>query len=183
MSELAIRKSDNTEIKIGTCETMYYLRFEDKNKVTPDKNSGFGWFWRIPFPDEDHILPGDYKNHQRGYRLYQSRKHGCDDFVDESTVNEPGIIQLHHESGLLLNVLCYHGHKLPETTGDMKAFWNGKSWNFELVHIREDNGNLFPVVWCRHCHKMWRYDWSDVMPYVQDKTLAERLCRYEQYGK
>ena len=36
MGEYAIRKSDNDCIKIGTCEDMYYLRYEDQDKVTPD---------------------------------------------------------------------------------------------------------------------------------------------------
>ena len=49
MGEYAIRKSDNDCIKIGTCEDMYYLRYEDQDKVTPDSGSGFGYRW--------HTLP------------------------------------------------------------------------------------------------------------------------------
>jgi hypothetical protein len=33
MGEYATRKSDNEYIKIGTCESMYYLRFDDINQV------------------------------------------------------------------------------------------------------------------------------------------------------
>ena len=33
MGEYARRKSDNESIKIGTCESMYYLRYEDRDKV------------------------------------------------------------------------------------------------------------------------------------------------------
>lgn len=61
MSEYAKRKSDGEEIKIGICEEMMFLRFEDKDKVIPVKGSGFGYRWRLPFPDEDNTLPGDYK--------------------------------------------------------------------------------------------------------------------------
>ena len=60
MGEYAIRKSDRQSIKIGTCEDMYYLRYEDQDKVTPESGSDFGFRWRIPFPSEDKILPGDY---------------------------------------------------------------------------------------------------------------------------
>ena len=69
MGEYAIRKSDRESIKIGTCEDMYYLRYEDQNKVTPDECSGFGYRWRIPFPDEvGHSRPPeDYQ----GCKLYR----------------------------------------------------------------------------------------------------------------
>ena len=43
MGEYAIRKSDGESIKIGTCEDMYYLRYEDRFKVTPEEGSGFGY--------------------------------------------------------------------------------------------------------------------------------------------
>ena len=35
MGEFAIRKSDMEEIKIGTCERMYYIRWDDRNNVMP----------------------------------------------------------------------------------------------------------------------------------------------------
>ncbi len=31
MGEYAKRASDGVEVKIGTCEAMYYLRFEDRD--------------------------------------------------------------------------------------------------------------------------------------------------------
>ncbi len=72
MSEYAIRKSDKASIKIGTCESMYYLRHEDIDKIIPEE-TGFkpkGLIFRLPFPDEDHILPGDYEQYDRGADLF-----------------------------------------------------------------------------------------------------------------
>jgi hypothetical protein len=59
------------EIKIGTCESMYYLRYEDRFKVQPVPNSinphrEYNLHWRLPFPDEDNMGPGYYDNHNRG---------------------------------------------------------------------------------------------------------------------
>ena len=66
MGEYAIRKSDNQEIKIGTCEYMYYIRYEDRNKVSPlpnntDCSKELNLIWRLPFPSEDHIQIGNYE--------------------------------------------------------------------------------------------------------------------------
>ena len=173
MGEYARRKSDGAEIKIGTCESMYYLRLEDKDKVSPMEGSGFGHYWRLPFPDEDNILPGDYEDYNRKERIYREN----DNFTDPSTANEPGTMQMHNESGLLVNVKCYHGEKLPEDSKDVKFHWNGKSWFLELYCLRTDGDKVFPIVACRFCGKMWRYEWSDVEEY-NPLELRERLRKY-----
>jgi hypothetical protein len=193
MGEYAIRKADRTEIKIGTCENMYYLRFEDRHKVQalpgnvdPVRDAGLLRF-RLPFPDEDDMLPGEYEDYNRGLRLHRTVKghmgHDyCEDFTDPETASEPGTIQLRHESGLLLNVPCYHGEKLPEVAAPMQAFWNGKSWSLELVRLRAvgEGGELrvYPVVECRHCRQAWRYKWSDIWEYIPDVKLRDRLAVY-----
>lgn len=79
MGEYARRKSDGVEIKIGTCETMYYIRFEDRDKVTAVPNSidlsnpahVDGLRFRLPFPDEDNVPIGQYEPFERGLRLYR----------------------------------------------------------------------------------------------------------------
>jgi hypothetical protein len=181
MGEYAIRKSDRTEIKIGTCGEMFYIRYEDRDKVTHKPGSinasqELNLFWRLPFPDEDEIAIGEYGNHQRGQRLYtESDKYG-DDL--ELSAN-PGIIQLRHESGLLLNVPCYHGKRLPEVTKPMQAFWNGKSWSLELTSIKNTTDGVKPVVSCRHCNSAWRFEWAEIMPYLHGK-MKQRLSVYAQ---
>jgi len=180
MGEYAIRKSDGAEVKIGTCEDMLYLRYEDRGKVSkipnsldPEKEAGVLRF-RVPFPDEDDTPIGEYKDPFRGIRLYRQCGVGqssyCEDFKDESTLRDTGRVQLHHESGLLINVPCYHGIKLPESSGDFKSFWNGKSWSFELTQLAPRTiGGVFqvlPIVKCRHCRALWRYEWSTVWDYV-----------------
>jgi len=183
----------SNRIKIGTCETMYYLRFEDRAKVEPEANSinpgtCANLFWRLPFADEDGNGPGNYKDHNRGLRLYRILKdtenpfppERVEDFEDRETISDPGIIQLSHQaSGLLLNVPCYHGLGLPPVQKPMQAFWNGKGHSFELAHVKNHEGRgLMPIVRCRHCSHMWRYEWSAVLPYVQDPEMLARLTGY-----
>lgn len=194
MGEYATRKSDRERIKIGTCSEMYYLRFEDRHKVSAEPNSvdvarhPEDLRFRLPFPDEDNIQPGDYDKHNRGLRLYRQVKSRttapdyCEDFTDAKTASEPGNIQLRHDCGLLLNVPCYHGHKLPDVAEGMKAFWNGKGHFLELSSLRtvkDDAGevHVFPVVACRHCMGAWRYQWAEVMEYIE-RPMRERLEVY-----
>jgi len=188
MGEYGVRKKDGLRIKIGTCESNYYVRYEDKGKVEPDHGSGFGYFWRLPLPDEDGIEPGDYQSHVATVRLWKKEQMlGTDgkvlrewtvDFSDHETMENPGIVQLKHECGLMINAPCYHGEMLPGM-GDSKckAFWNGKSWFYELRFLRETSKGIFPVVHCRVCGHMWRYDWKDILPYLHGE-LKERLSKY-----
>lgn len=59
MGEYAKRKADGTDIKIGTCKSMYYCRYDQRKEVEYPYNSD-NFYWRIPTPDEDGTLPGDY---------------------------------------------------------------------------------------------------------------------------
>jgi hypothetical protein len=175
MGEYAIRKSDGQEIKIGTCSSMYYLRYEDRKKVTSlngnvDPCKDMGLRFRIPFVDEDHILPGEYEPF-RGASLYG--------FEDTDLSESVGNIQIKHESGLLVNVNCYHGEKLPEKGIDFNPFWNGKAGYFyELRFIKTTKSGIKPIIGCRYCSKMWCCDWSDIMPYITDVELKKRFYDY-----
>jgi hypothetical protein len=191
MGEYAKRISDGTEIKIGACNEMLYLRFADRHKVTAlrgsvdvnDPQTAGELLYRLPYPDEDSILPGDYREPFRAQRLYDS--HG-DEFRAENLIAQPGTMQVHNEkSGLLLNLPCYHGMKLPDCGPLVKVFWNGKSWSFELAFLRAVLENrvlvLYPVVQCRHCRKCWRASWSEVIDFIP-QPLMDRLKVYAREG-
>jgi len=182
MGEYAVRNSDGEQVKIGTCESMYYLRYEDRAKVSRLENSldastETNLFWRLPYPDEDNVQIGNYEVYNRGERLCRGEGDCCVDFSDPSTIESPGAVQLTHPSGLLVSVPCYHGEKLPEGN-EIKAHWNGKSWSYELAFVKNlEDGTVWPVVHCRHCGRMWRYEWSEILPYLHGK-IKERLAKH-----
>lgn len=70
MGEYAIRKIDGQEIKIGTCESMYYMTFRqwaEKQVIggdTPSKNLLNAINFRLPRLDERAILPGDFDTYR-----------------------------------------------------------------------------------------------------------------------
>ena len=189
MGEYAIRASDNEEVKIGTCESMYFVRYEDRDKLKQAKGSSINpqneinLFWRLPYPDEDHIEIGEYKNSRRGQRLYymegKDQHRHVVDFCDPETIEDPGTIQLYHQdSGLLASIKCYHGEKLPVASSDVKFFWNGKGHAFELVFVKNTKEGVLPVVHCRHCNHMWRYTWDEILPYIDNAELKKRLSKH-----
>ena len=166
---------------------MYYIRYEDRARVTAlngnvDPSTEKNLFWRLPFPDEDNNGPGAYDDHKRGYRLYRMPDDGgyAKDYPADNLSDNPGRIQLIHESGLLLSVACHHGAKLPEGNADFRPAWNGKSHSIELAHIKNTADGVLPVIRCRHCGSMWRCDWEDILPYVSDNKLKQRLEIYAQ---
>jgi hypothetical protein len=180
MGEYAIRKSDNQEIKIGTCENMYYLRYSDRDMVTAlegnvdpmDEDTVKQLRFRLPFPDEDNIKPGEYEPF-RGAQLY--------DFTNPDTANDPGIVQLHSKKGLMVNVTCYHGEKLPENTKDVKFFWNGKSPAYELRFLKFIDGVVYGVYTCTECDHSWRKPLKEIIPFMvryEDQDLVKRLIEW-----
>lgn len=180
MGEYAIRKSDNEGVKIGTCERMYYLRYDQRHLVSRVPNSldpatTNNLYWRLPFKDEDKLEPGEFDNHSRGLRLYTK-----DDIFAEDIVRElggTGIMQMHNESGLLLNIPCHHGAKLPDV-GEAQAHWNGRSWFLELVAVKNVDTGFRPVAQCRFCRQMWSFDWDEIESYIEPEML-ERIKAYK----
>lgn len=185
MGEYANRKHDNSQIKIGTCEDLYYLRYEDRFCVSPirgnvDPSTDTDIRFRLPFPDEDDVLPGEYEDYSRGLRLYRNIKNakgeviGIEDF-QVSEDSDAGSIQFTHPSGLLFSVPCHHGAKLPQVEG-IRFHWNGKSHSIELVQVKViSDGSVVPIIRCRHCGHKWRTTWEEVIPYIHDDELLRRL--------
>ena len=181
MGEYGLR-NDGCEVKIGTCENMYYLRYSDRHMIRPlegnlDPNDDSilkELRWRLPFPDEDHIKPGEYPDYNRDAAL-------CGEFTSPDNANDPGILQLHSKTGLLVNITCYHGEKLPENTKDVKFFWNGKKPAYVLKHLKFIDGETFGVYSCTECRREWRRPLKDLIPFMiryEDQELVKRLIEW-----
>lgn len=163
MGEYAKIKKTGTEVKIGTCESMYYIRYHDRDKVDYNFEKG-RYYFRLPFPDEDTIKIGMYEQFDR--TLY------CGFFNLVDIEKDAGIVQLYNKDcGILVNLPCYHGVCLPDISSveNAKVFWNGKKNPLELSSIKYEHGKITkPVFTCKCCRKSWSIDWYDVM---QDKDI------------
>lgn len=174
-------KYNGQDIKIGTCENMYYLRWDQRHKVQALSGSvnpvtDVGLFFRVPLKEEDNIEPGNFEPFvgMRMYRKVETPGTQPDSYEDfEPNDLEPGHLQMSHNCGYLMSVPCYHGAKLPEGVA-----WNGKSWFLELRFIKRTETGFKPVVGCRHCGRMWSYDLED----VQDWLVPYMVERIRQMG-
>ena len=178
MGEYAIRKKDRQEIKIGSCESMYYCRYEQLNEIEyphPTENC----IWRIPVPSEDGYEPGNFPY---GYKT----AHGyimCQLLLDEDNIpckdtiaQDEGLVQARVEDlGLIINVTCNHGLRLPESTPSAKFFWNGKRNPLYLSGLKNTEKELKVVISCSACGSAWSCSFNEIEPAIIDMEMKLRL--------
>ena len=183
MGEYAKRKHDGESVKIGTCESLYYLRWQDRDKVIyPFNEKKTFWFWRIPTPDEDKVLPGEYDdllNHTQ-YGTYVPCRLRLKPFpkeLAESIAQQTkGIVQLKSDKlGMLVNAPCYHGLKLPTNTDEIAFFWNGKNDPLHLKFLKNDTKELRIGVECMACGHMMSFPFNEIEPYIDSLWMKLRL--------
>lgn len=170
MGEYAKYKGE--QIKIGTCEDMYYLRWDQRHLVTleagslnpadPEMHSEIRF--RFPFPQEDQTEPGQYDNPFKGVAISgaEARQE-----VDHGTV------QMVAQAGYLCSIPC------PEGPGPhpLKIARNGFNGAVLLVQQAVRGGVLAPVFQCGGCEAKWSEpDRRECLPYL-DK-LAEQAEYY-----
>jgi hypothetical protein len=103
-------------------------------------------------------------------------RHDAGDWTSPETADDPGTVQLKHEaSGLLVSAVCRHGVRLPAASDDFPhVHWNGKGHSFELVAVKPLE-TMHGIVQCRHCRQIWRYPLAELLEWVPDEVLRERL--------
>ena len=117
MGEYAVRKNDKKKIKIGTCNLMYYLRYEQRKEVVSDHPLQLNKLWfRLSLKEEDGILPGDFEYYGHGGSHPLAFVVKTDDKVKEAeefynelaerSVSEKGIVQVRSEEvGIMCNIV------------------------------------------------------------------------------
>jgi hypothetical protein len=174
MSEYAVY--EDKLVKLATGSYFHYIRYEDRLKVKPQIDNinctkKLNLYWRLPYPDEDNIKIGEYQDPNRVYPL-----HG---FAVEGSDRHAGMLQLYHESGLIINVVCHHGIKLPKGSREMQAFWNRKAPFYALCAVKNTPAGLKAVVKCQFCGRAWKTGIDNVLQFIYDKELKRRLSTYQ----
>lgn len=123
MGENAIYRG--RQVKIGTCENMYYLRADQVHMVTPAQYSvdpvrhRDSLRFRFPFPDEDRIEPGHFADFDRGLTVAgASVPDGVDHYRDGCAGDVVAIVQQRYWEGRLVLVGrcegCGARYRLPD---------------------------------------------------------------------
>jgi len=148
-----------TQIKIGTCEQMYYLRADqvhlitaERNSVDPQNKDTAGRIrFRFPFPDEDGMQPGAFANHNRSLFVYGLEvPEDVEHYSLQFTRNYP------ESSGILLSTSCPFS-KEGKASG-LAFTLNGFAGHVGINSQRLVDGQLKLVCACGGCGALWRME-------------------------
>jgi hypothetical protein len=169
-------KYGGQEIKIGTCETMYYLRADQRmmvrcmsGNVDPVRQATEIRF-RFPWPDEDHIQPGAFQDYNRAIAVPGA-------MVPEGV--EHYRVQFSASAGYLVSLPCPETHGTTpglETTlpNGVKVARNGFSGAVKLTQQKIlADGRIVPVCMCGGCGALWRMEGEDEIRALADAFIAE----------
>ncbi len=142
---------NGSRVKIGTCEDLYYLRWDQREKVsydgTFDAETLAAFRFRFPFPDEDEAEPGSFEDYDRGLTLWGFEQ---PDEVDH------GSVQFTARNGYLTSLPCPEG-----PNGDSPEYVihkNGYGGPAALVQQGWRGGRLVGIVRCNGCGARYRLD-------------------------
>jgi hypothetical protein len=148
MGEHALYRGE--QIKIGTCEDLYYLRAEQAaavsalpNSLDPVANRDLVRF-RFPFPDEDGIEPGGFDDYDRGLALDGLT-------APAELAGDHLLVRFSAANGYLCSLPCPEGEPLE----GVRFHKNGYGGAVELVQQRYIGDLLVPVLRCKGCGLKW----------------------------
>ena len=158
MGEYATFKGE--QVKIGTCESMYYLRADQTHEVQalsgnvdPVRDRAEIRF-RFPFPDEDAIVPGAFEDYDRGVRIpggWQLPAENEGHYSVQFVARPPGYV---------LSIPCPEQFGQPglavEMPGSLRVGRNGWSGDPVVRAQRYVDGCYWTGVACGACGAMWR---------------------------
>jgi hypothetical protein len=171
MGEYATHRGES--IKIGTCESMYYLRADQARLVTPESGSvdpvrdAESIRFRFPFPGEDDVAPGQFEPYNRRIRIdgLQAPAELADDHYRVQFVAQ--------SHGYNVCLPCPESGKAEH---GLTVHRNGFPGAVFLAQQRLVNGQLLPILEC-NCGMAWRVPEEESAPLfeaLQASSDAER---------
>lgn len=154
MGEYAKVKGTGEEVKIGTCEDMYYLRADQADAVWPVRGNvdpvrdANGIRFRFPWPDEDGIAPGGFDDHDRGLVVWGATAPEIDHHR----------VQFKADNGYLVSLPCPEGDgAVFDAKGEpLTIHRNGYGGAVRIVQQRYWEGRLVLVCECKGCSARYR---------------------------
>ncbi len=143
--------SAGQEVKIGTCEEMYYVRHDQRHAVAYQFDAGDRF--RFPFPDEDELEPGAFDNHDRGWPIPEWR-------IPDEWADGHGSVQFTSTAGYVLSIPCPESVRNSDAgtarINGITVHRNGFNGGPRIVQQREHEEQLVTIVQCGACGHKWR---------------------------
>lgn len=176
MGEYAKRFHDGEVVKIGTCDEMFYCRYDQAGSVDY-KDMCNDLYWRIPVPQEDGTLPGDYDQPllADGIIPYELALKNFSEDIANVLMSSVGRLPVYiKELGMQGTIPCYHGYKVPEAEG-FKFGFNGKRDAIYLNALCNKKDDLVLCIKCNACGQIWTASFSEIAPYMKSLWMKLRL--------
>jgi hypothetical protein len=169
-------KVNGKEIKLGTCESLYYVRLSDLQEIEAlgiakkidgnDELAGYldpanGYHYRFPFPEEDHTPAGEYENYDKGFSLVVDPKiapqlygylHG-EEWEHGTICHSCNVGGGSYNVNIILP--CPLSHDFPK---DIKMSTGGASSVIEITQQKQVEGKIWTVIRCGYCKAAIRLD-------------------------
>lgn len=162
------------EIKIGTCENMYYLRWDQAHlvrrlsgNVDPIRDREHLRF-RFPFPDEDTAPPGSFESYDRGPGLWVPVPEGVEHERVQFTAPGYNVVLPCPESPEGRAKL-WREHEI----GELRFHRNGHPGLLRIVQQAWRGGLLVLIASCGGCGSRFR------LPTLEDAMPIIEGCRVE----
>nr|DAK56583.1 MAG TPA: hypothetical protein [Caudoviricetes sp.] len=165
---------------------MFKCRYDQLGEITYPYMSD-NLYWRIPTPDEDGTLPGDYNHsllqedgHIPWKLMIDTSKFGDDDIA---SLQQTGTIQLKEpKMGLLVNIRCPHGFpmeqfKINKEGTIISMGYNGRQDTLYLKGLKNEPSELKVLVECSACRNMWSFSFNEIEPLIESIWMRLRLLR------
>ena len=187
MGEYARRKHDEVEVKVGTCESMYYLRYTQRNDVVFRSPCPIDALWfRLPRPEENGTLAGDFAFHgymgakplpiifktdEEGNTSAEVEAHAAE--IKQYCLESQGISQVKNDKiGVVCNIPCYHGYTAELPKGMFYNGFRGNTLGVFAVGIRE--GEPSALIGCIVCQQLiYRVSLEELKEFYQPKYGEE----------
>ena len=161
MSEIVL--INKKEVKLGTCEDLYYARYRQIREALPNAtivpgnappvnytNPQYGWRYRFPFPDEDGVSIGEHPDFMRGVTITAH--------ISPDTV------------------WCPCQEKNVHSTHSVEI-------TVELRQQKQIDGEFWPVFYCPQCNEGARHPRHMVKPFItvllkhHDRTFFREIAK------
>ena len=165
MGEYAKYKGES--VKIGTCESMYYLRYDQSHLVQPESGNvdpvkdAESIRFRFPFPEEDNVEPGHFDPYNKAIWLH----------IDAPTEIEHYSIQFNNKAGILVSLPCPYSKEAKESK--INYGFNGYRGGVGISQQRKQGEQLMLVCDCGACGAKWRMVSIEDCQYVLDAIDKE----------
>lgn len=157
---------NNDKVKLGTCESLYYMRADQIHHLVTAKHSDvpasvkqageYGYRFRFPFPDEDHIPIGTFEDYSRGIDVPGLKFSDLSEDYEHRDIFIQGA-GFDSKITLGVSVVCPFGDKEPKP--QVRSPFNGSE--MQIVAQRHAEDGLMTVIRCRACNSMYRVPFAD----------------------